>query len=195
MSANGYLTDPELAALLRAARERQHPNALRDHTLLAVLANCGLRPGEAVQMRRAHVHAGAREPWLLVIRLRQPIRRGWKRRAQPGDRLPIPAPLARVLGAYLRRAGSDADARLFPMSVRQVERLFHLYAARAGLPKGHRVYSLRHTTAMRWMRATGGDLPFVKTMLGHSAPSSTLTYLHLDPSVVRETVERVGAVL
>jgi integrase/recombinase XerD len=194
--ANGYLSDDELARLLRAARERPHRNALRDHALLAILGNCGLRPGEAVKLQREHVHAGARDPWLTVIRLRRPLKPGrWTRRAQPFDRLPLIAPLATLLATYLRRMPADRSARLFPMSVRQVERLFHFYAGRAGLGKGHRVYSLRHTTARRLMRASGNDVAFVQWMLGHTQPHTTASYLHLDPDTTRATVERLGVVL
>jgi integrase/recombinase XerD len=188
LERRAYLNDQELARLLRTARERDHRNALRDHVLLAVLANCGLRPGEAVRLQRKHVRSTGDCPWIRVARGKQRIGGG------EVHTLPIARPLAKLLTVYVRTLSGEADVRLFPFSVRQVERLFHAYAKRAKLVNGRRVYALRHTTAMRLMNS-GNDVRFVQMMLGNADPRTTMNYLHAEPDAVRARVEKLGTIL
>lgn len=183
-----YLSDDDLRALIRSARERQHVNARRDHAILCVLANLGVRPGEAVRIERDDLHLQGSRPWVRVRRLK-------KRRALGViDDLPMSQPLARVLRTYVRYLPDEVSPRIFPVTVRQLERLFHYYAKRARLPEGLRLYSLRHTAATRALDACG-NLREVQVLLGHSRITTTEVYAHVRPEKRQELAARVGVIV
>ena len=184
LARNDYLDDRELRALLAAARSRAHVNARRDHALLALLANTGIRPSEALAMRGRDFALGGMEPMIRVRRL--------KKRRQQGviDDLVISRGLARTLRPVL---GADLDHQPFRMSVRNLELLFHRYCRLAGL-EGFRLYALRHTALTRAWRATK-DLRLVQELAGHASPLTTTIYTHVDPAEKRRAAELVGAAL
>jgi integrase/recombinase XerC len=185
-----YLRDEDLRRLLRAARERIHVNALRDYSLLAVLANLGMRPGEAVQITASDLHLEGERPWLRVRRL--------KKRTALGviDDLPLAAPLARLLRRYSCSLGRElaADVRIYRLTVRQVERLFHYYVRRAAIVGEFRLYALRHTAATRALEASGGDLRAVQLLLGHSRVTTTQVYAHVSPERRHRLAELVSVI-
>lgn len=190
MEREQYLDEPEVAALLKAARTLA-PASLRhrrDWLLLALLANTGVRPGEAVTLRVADLRLAGHEPWLRVHRL--------KKRCHQGviDDLPLSRALAGALRSYVADARLADDARLFPLTVRQAERIFRRFALAAQL-EGHRtLYSLRHSLGTRMVRESG-DLVLVQRQLGHASISTTQRYLHVDPAWQRRAAERAGSLL
>jgi integrase len=64
---------------------------------------------------------------------------------------------------------------------------------RAGL-SGVRLHDLRHTYAS-FGAGSGLGLPIVGKLLGHSQPSTTARYAHLDNDPLRKAAERIGAEL
>jgi integrase len=62
---------------------------------------------------------------------------------------------------------------------------------RAGL-SGVRLHDLRHTYAS-FGAGSGLGLPIVGKLLGHSQPSTTARYAHLDNDPLRKAAERIGA--
>ncbi len=180
-----FLTDEEVDQLMAAARRAAvNDRGRRDRALIAALLNTGIRPGEAVALVRADLRGTDRAPLLRVRRL--------KKRAAKGviDDLPISRALARLLHQVGRSC--TADARLFPMTVRNAEKVFHRLARAADLRLELRLYSLRHTASTRAYRATR-DLRLVQDQLGHSSPNVTAIYTHVDPEARRRTAELVGS--
>jgi integrase len=142
-----YLDDRELAALLLAARSSAARNRVRDYTLLVILANTGVRPGEALALKLGDLWLGGHEPRIRVRRL--------KKRREQGviDDLPISRGLARAVARYLEAAELDQaatpEARLFPIGVRNAEHIFKRHARAAGIRPEARLYCLRHTAGTR----------------------------------------------
>ena len=81
-----------------------------------------------------------------------------------------------------------------PLDASNVTHAFQRRLASAGLPR-HRFHDLRHTCASL-MLAEGINPRVVMDILGHSQVSVTLnTYSHVVPSVQRQAVERMDALL
>lgn len=189
-----YLHDDELTRLIRATRDRRHRNAVRDRAILALLGNCGMRPGELTRLRTSDLHLGSK-PWVRVRRLK-------KRSNDTGaiDDVPLPDPLARLLRGYIRSTNpSDwlfpaMRATSHPLTVRSLERLFLFYARRAGLQGAPNLYSLRHTAARRLYQACR-DLRLVQRMLGHADSHTTEIYTHVDLEQCYSLYDKLGTVI
>jgi integrase len=177
------LSDDE-SALLKVVRERRHVHQPRDYALLVLLANTGIRPSEALALTRGDVHPHARVPWIYVARPKK------RHASDPITRLPIHRAVAKVVAAYVDTIG-DRNAKLFPFVKRQSFRLFRYYAAKAGLPKHFRIYSLRHTVGMRLWRHTH-DLRVMQGIMGHVRTKATTAYVHVPPERMREARARIG---
>jgi len=178
MTRDRFLSDAELEKFIGAVRARPHAHRDRNVALFVLLANTGLRPSEALAVRRMDVHLG-REPWVRVIRL--------KKRRPDHDDLQIPAVAADALRAHLGGQDGAPSDLVFSITRRQAERLFHGYMGRAGLRR-RCLYSLRHTAATRLYRATR-DIQLVQAILGHEKPDTTAIYAHLPRAILRELAD------
>jgi len=190
-----YLDAGELAQLLRAARTSTLLHGRRDYVFLATLANTGIRPGEAVALTVADCRVTDHDGFLRVRRLKS------RRELGRLDDVMLSRPLCRLLRRHVVSlvgrcppppAASHVHA--FPFTVRQAERIFHVYRAAAALPEHLRLYALRHTFLTRAAEISR-DPFLVRALAGHAHLSSTQIYTHTDPARVRELVERAGAVL
>ncbi len=173
-----YLTDAELAAFMAAVRDRRHVHQPRDHALFALLANTGIRPSEARAMVRADIHLG-RRPWVQLHRARLPAR------PDPTNELDIHAEVAAVLARYCSEM--PPEAKLWPFTKRQSERLFHYYRRKAGLEPCYRIFTLRHTCGMRLWRHTR-DLRVIQAMLGHRWLKATHAYIHTPGQAIKSAL-------
>jgi len=187
MTRERYLSDAELEALMSVARGRRHVHQPRDHALLALLANTGIRPAEARALTRGDVHPNAKTPW---IRLRR-VKKGHA--ASPVNELPIHPAVAKVLARYVATLESRRSAKLFPFTPRQSARLFHYYAKKAGLPGHHRIYALRHTVGMRLWRHTG-DVRMIQGIMGHVRLKASSAYVHIGPERMRDAQSKLGTI-
>lgn len=190
LERRAYLDDREVAALLRVARERRSKNARRDHLLLALLLNTGVRPGEALALCWSDVTLSDRSPQIRVRRLKKRRDRGVI------DDMPISRALGRAIRFYQRQletAPEDTE-RIFPMTVRNAQLLFKRYARLAGIDSQVHLYALRHTAGTRAWRSSR-DLLLVQQQLGHASPITTQIYTHVDPERRRENAERSGSEL
>jgi len=182
-----YLTDPEADALL-AACDQQTWTGRRDHALLALTLQTGLRISEVAGLTRgdvtrtagAHVHT---------------IGKGHKERRTPL----IPTTKA-VLKAWLAELGGDPGDPLFPSTTGKhlsrdatEHRLArHLDTAARNCPslqaKTVTMHTLRHTAAMRLLLA-GNDITVIALWLGHEQVSTTTIYLHADMTQKQQTID------
>ena len=74
-----------------------------------------------------------------------------------------------------------------------VDRVWYRVRAEADLCEV-RLHDLRHTYASMAL-AQGETVLTIGRLLGHRDPATTLKYIHLADSMVREAVDTVGAVL
>lgn len=105
--------------------------------------------------------------------------------------LVIPGRVALALKEHLN--GLDQADKLFRITRRQVERLFHYYAKQAGI-RGRYLYVLRHTAATRAYRATR-DIKVVQELLGHERPETSSIYAHVPVALIAELADQFPAVV
>jgi site-specific recombinase XerD len=171
-----FLTRPEIEAIL-AAPDRTTWLGRRDHTLLLLAAQTGLRLSELIGLDRDAIHLGAG----AHVRC---VGKGRKERCTPLTKY------ARIaLQAWINEsARRDANA-LFPnqhggrLSADSVQSLLakHVRVASKRCPSlaSKRVspHVLRHSAAMELLQA-GVDCSVIALWLGHESIETTQTYLH-----------------
>ena len=184
-----YLTPQETDALL-AAPDRQTWHGRRDHALLLLAVQTGLRVSELTGLTRQDAHLGAGPH----VRCHG---KGRKDRATP-----LTSQVVRVLRTWLAELGPGPGMPLFPaqaggrLSRDAVERLVtkHATAAADSCPsikeKHVTPHTLRHTAAMSLLRA-GVDTSVIALWLGHEDPETTQVYLHADMTIKEQALARV----
>lgn len=183
-----FLTEDEIDALL-ASPDRSAWIGRRDHALLLVAIDTGLRVSELVGLRCQDVALGT------GAHLRS-HGKGRKERVTP-----LTAAGAAVLQAWLNeRRGEPTDPLFFtnrggPLSRDAVEHLLAKYstiAARTCPSLGRRKISphvLRHTRAVQLLRA-GIDQTVIALWLGHESVRTTDCYVHGDLSIKERALAR-----
>jgi site-specific recombinase XerD len=184
-----WLTDPEVDALL-AAPDRGSWAGQRDHAMLVLAIQTGLRISELIALSRGDIglDAGAH------VRC---MGKGRKERATPLTRLTV----AMLRGWLAEQPGGPTDP-LFPtrtgtrLSHDAIERRMacHLATARASCPslrdKRITMHTLRHTAAMRLLHA-GTDVAVIALWHGHEQIATTHIYLHADMHQKDRAIARV----
>jgi integrase/recombinase XerD len=173
-----FLNPDEVEALL-AAPDRSSTIGRRDHALMVLAVQTGLRVSELIALRRQDIQLG---PGAHVAC------RGKGRKARS---TPLTRPTARTLDAWLQELPTDPDAPVFPgphgrpLSRDAIRRAVsrHSRVAQEHCPtlRSKRVtpHTLRHTCAMSLLRA-GVDLSTIALWLGHEGIETTQIYLHAD---------------
>jgi site-specific recombinase XerD len=185
-----FLTPPEIDALL-ASPDRTRWIGRRDHALLAVAIQTGLRVSELIGLTCQDVS----------------LRTGAHLRCQGKGRkercTPLTATTAAVLRVWLQERQGGATDPLFPtsrggpLSQDAVERLLAKYAARAepACPSLHgkrlSPHVLRHTSAMQLLHA-GVDTSVIALWLGHETVRTTQIYLHADLRLKERALARTA---
>src|SRR5262249_41931144 len=106
--------------------------------------------------------------------------------------VPLSAPALELL--VRRRASVNGDY-VFPGHGRpHLTEIKKSWAQLRQVVNGVRLHDLRHTAASI-MVSGGATLPMIGALLGHSQPSTTARYAHLYTDPLRETAERVGAIV
>jgi site-specific recombinase XerD len=171
-----FLMRPEIEAILTTPDQTTWLGR-RDHTLLLVAVQTGLRLSELISLDRDAVHLGAGAHV-------QCVGKGRKERTTPLTTL-----ARRALQAWLKEPVRKGGTALFPnvhggrLSADSVQSLLakHVQVAGESCPslKSKRVspHVLRHTTAMELLQA-GVDCSVIALWLGHESIETTQTYLH-----------------
>lgn len=183
-----YLTEPEVQALL-AACDLATWTGRRDHALLLLAVQTGLRISELTGLTRTDVHLGAGAHVACHGKGRK-------------DRItPLTAATVAVLHDWLDEQHADPRDPLFPtrrgrpLSRDAIEHRITNYAAKAATvcPTLHSktitAHVLRHTTAMRLLHA-GVDTSIIALWLGHVSVDTTQIYLHADMNLKEKALAR-----
>ena len=183
-----WLTEPELAALL-AAPDRSTWTGRRDHALILLAAQTGLRVSELTGLTSGDVHLGTGAHISC-------LGKGRKQRITP-----LTTGTVAVLRTWLAERAGHPDQPLFParaggrLSRDAVERRIdkHTTAAAARCPSlnANRItaHTLRHTAAMHLLQA-GTDTSVIALWLGHEQAETTQIYLHADLALKERALAR-----
>ena len=183
-----FLTPDEVDAIL-GAPDRTSPTGRRDHALLLLAVQTGLRVSELIGLRCADVHLGT----AAHVSCRG---KGRKERITP-----LTGGTVAVLRVWLAERAGGPDEPLFPtrtgtlLSRDAVERRLAKYRAIAAVacPSLHdkrvTAHVLRHTAAMRLLGA-GVDTSVIALWLGHERLDTTQIYLHADLALKERALAR-----
>jgi integrase/recombinase XerD len=185
-----FLTDDEVEALL-VAPDRDTWVGRRDHTLLLVAVQSGLRVSELTSLTCADVEPGTG----AHLRCHG---KGRKERITP-----LTTQVCAVLRVWLAERGGGPDDPVFPsrrggsLSSDAVAVLVarHVRTAATRFPslgaKTVTPHVLRHTCAMRLL-AVGVDTSVIALWLGHEGIETTQIYLHADLAIKERALARTA---
>ena len=185
-----FLTRPEVDALLAAPAPGTWFGR-RDHALVLLSVQTGLRVSEVTGLQRGDVTLGVG----AHVRC---LGKGRKERI-----VPIGDPAKRAIEAYLRkrtelgvrRTDAAADTALFlstrgrRMNPRGVARVVEKVVLRSGIGRKISPHALRHTFATHLLDG-GADLRSIQEMLGHRSLSTTQKYTSVSVSRLMEIYDR-----
>jgi len=187
-----FLSRPELEAIL-AAPDRHSRLGRRDHALLLVASQTGLRASELVNLQTEQIVPGPH----AHIRC---IGKGRKERC-----VPLTRQTNNRLRAWLKERGGTPADPVFPSARHQVlsldalEKIVSKHAATAAeacpslREKRVTPHVLRHTAAMQ-LRQAGVDLSVIALWLGHESIETTQIYLHADLASREVALSRLAPV-
>jgi integrase/recombinase XerD len=185
-----YLDLDEVKALL-AVPDQTTWLGRRDHALLALMIQTGVRVSELTGLRVSDVHLGT----AAHIQI---IGKGRKRRSTTLTRETV-----QVLRQWLRERTGEPDDPLFctrqgqPLSRYTIGVLISKHAAKASsscrslTTKRVTPHTLRHTNAML-LRANGVDIATIALWLGHESSQTTHIYEHADPALKEKAIARTA---
>jgi integrase len=188
----GTLTAVEVTALL-AACER-----LRDRFLFALLAETGMRVGQALGLRHADFVSRRREVHIVP---RADNVNGARAKTASLVTVPVSTPLVRLYSDYMHIEYGDLDCDYVfvnlwsppvgrPLRYQAVAKLVTRLRERTGIE--FTPHLLRHTRATEWIRA-GVPIEVVSRLLTHRSVATTSdTYVHLTVHDVRAELVRAG---
>jgi site-specific recombinase XerD len=191
------LDENDLAALLNAT-DRTTLVGARDHAMLLILIDGGLRASELTDLTRGDLSIDHNTVFVAHGKGDKSrfVTLGHATLADLRAYLLIHEALVRgaaasVYGRIRRPPPDDLnDAPLFPTihgdfySYQGLKTWFRAIAARAGVHGAH-LHLLRHTSATQMLNA-GADVHFVQLKLGHQDINTTLKYLHLAEDRIAE---------
>ncbi len=186
-----YLTTAEVEAVL-ASPDRSTWHGRRDHALLVITAQTGMRVAEVIGLRNGDVELGAG----AHVHLKG---KGRKERCVPLTRQSVA-----VLRVWMRERQGEGDQPVFPtirgnpLSHDAVADLVakHTDSARSRCPtllaKKVTPHTLRHSCAMALLTA-GVDTSVIALWLGHEQVQTTQIYLHGDLTMKERALARTAS--
>lgn len=183
-----FLSTAETDALL-AAPARTTWTGIRDHALLALDIQTGLRVSELCSLTTASIRLGTGAHVTCTGK-------GRRHRATP-----ITAATTAIMTAYLaQRTAKPGNALFCGPRGQQLSRdalehrlALHLATATSRCPsladKNVTMHTLRHTCAMNLL-AAGVDTSVIALWLGHQNTHSTDAYLHADMAIKQAAIDR-----
>ena len=185
----GFLVREEIHALLDAP-DRRTRSGRRDHALLLLAAQTGLRVSEITGLCRSAICLGTG----AHVRV---VGKGRKERSTP-----LTKATADVLRVWLREIDDSAEALVFPsargtrLSADGVHYLVSKHVAQAcqtcpSLAQKHVTpHVLRHTTAMELLQA-GVERSVIALWLGHESIQTTQIYLDANLQMKQSALDKV----
>ena len=180
-----YLNLEEAKQLLRVTQQSEKTYSLRDHCILTLFLNCGLRLSELCSINVTDI----RGEQLTVIG------KGNKERT-----IYLNNACLRAIDQYLPERPKPKDAKnqaLFVsrqgnrLSKPAVQQLIKTYIQMSGLdPKRYSTHKLRHTAATLMHKYGHVDIRLLQIILGHESVATTEIYTHVDVDDLHTAVEQ-----
>ena len=178
------LTEEEQRALL-SQPNRRYPTGERNHLMLRLMLNVGLRLSEAINLKwrdldlmtgKLHVKQGkgAKDRILWIGEEDLELLRKWRERQ------------AKVVGKAPEHMFTTLQGK--PLSPRYVQAMVRRYADKAGIQKRVHPHTLRHTFATDLLR-TVKNVRIVQKALGHANLSTTQIYTHIVDEELEEALK------
>lgn len=184
MRPYAILDQEEIDSLISAC------SGARDKALVGLLVETGLRCAELVAIRLNDFHTT--ETGVLYLNVKHG--KGDKSRS-----IPLSRRARQCIDAYLSETGRTLRGKLVlfkpragdsPLNTSRIRQIFIAARKAAGISKPVSPHSLRHTAAMRWLRASPGNIQAVGKLLGHSSLDTTKRYVdHLSLDELAQIVE------
>lgn len=183
-----FLNPPECDALINAP-DRETWTGRRDHALLVLAIQSGLRVSELTALKLTDIHLGAAASISCT---------GKGRRARA---TPLTSTTTKVMREYLSERATRPGDALFSgpggraLSRDALEHRLRIHCARAAIAcpsigdKHVTMHTLRHTAAMNLL-ASGVDISVIALWLGHQRTQSTDAYLHADMAIKQAAIDR-----
>lgn len=177
-------TEPQIKAILSAARRDRSVRGLRDYAVLLMLATYGLRAGEVISLRLEDIHWQGEK-----LRFQQS-----KTRAESA--LPLVEPIAQALLKYLRYGRPKTAFRQIFLRTRapiiplrdpsSVDAIINSRMKQAGIAVDgrHGSHAFRFARALSLLRAAV-PIKSIGDLLGHRSTRSTEVYLRLETEDLR----------
>lgn len=174
------------------------PTRARDRFLLALLAETGMRIGQALGLRHADFVSRAKEVHIVP---RSGNANGARAKLRSPATVPVTAGLVRCYSDYMHAEYGDIDSDYVfvnlwsgcigaPMTYASVHQLVGRIRARTGIE--FTPHMLRHTHATELIRS-GVAIEVVARLLTHQSSTTTSQiYVHLDAADVRAALQRAG---
>jgi integrase/recombinase XerD len=181
-----FLTDEEVTELLNQP-DRSTRTGRRDHAMLHLAAQTGLRASELTGLRCRDIHLGTGPHASCTGK-------GRKRRVTP-----LTTHTVGLLRTWMAERGGEPDDLLFTtnrgagLSHDALAQRLALYVARCPQLAGRTItpHVLRHTAAMRLLRA-GVDITVIALWLGHESVATTQIYLRADLELKQRALDRTA---
>jgi len=185
-----FLDRAELEALL-STPDQATWHGRRDHALLVLAAQTGLRVSELTGLTIADVHLGTgrhvycrgkgrKDRCTPLTRHTEELLAGWLATRHAGEAEP----------AFCTQSGNrlshDAVARLITKHAATAAQACPSLQAKTVTP-----HTLRHTAAMNLLQA-GVDVTVIALWLGHESPTTTRVYLHADMALKERAIARTA---
>lgn len=183
-----YLSLEESKKLLNVSQDDTDRNSIRDHAIITLFLNCGMRLSELVGINISNINFS--ESRMTVIG------KGNKERT-----IYLNKACMNALKDYLSirphdKVKNDSRDALFlserkeRISNRTVQNIVKNELARAGLDTTkYSVHKLRHTAATLMYQYGDVDIRALQELLGHESISTTEIYTHVNDERVRNAVE------
>lgn len=184
----GFLTRPEMTALLRASDDSW--TGKRNHLLFLLLYNTGGRVSEIISIRIRDVTAAD---------CRQVLLHGKGRKERI---VPLWPETGRIIRRWIRENQLSTDDVLLPNRFKQpltrsgvawhLRQLVRKAGVMTSSLKNRRIspHTLRHTTAMHLLQS-GVAHEVIALWLGHESPNTTHQYVEADIELKRRTLEAI----
>ncbi|MBA7611911.1 Tyrosine recombinase XerD [subsurface metagenome] len=179
-----FLTQEEREALLGQPNSR-YPTGQRNHLMMKLILDIGLRLSEATNLKWKHVDLisgkvmvrdgkGAKDRTLWVGEKDIELLRKWRER-----QLKVTDNNPKYVLTTLKGA---------PVNNRYVQSIVKRYSKKAGINKNISPHTLRHTFATDLYRETK-NIRIVQKALGHSDLSTTMIYTHIVDDELEEAMK------